>query len=527
MAAFDLIEEPWIPVTRENGVAEELGLREVLLTAGKIREIRDPLPIVELGLYRLLIALVMDIFELTSENRLGELLNSGGFAANRIEAYFDKHRDRFDLFDERRPFLQTPGMAEKDARPLAGLVPSTPSGTAAAHFHHGHETEFAVSPPAAARLLTTIAPFMTAGGAGLSPSINGAPPWYVLVGRSNLFEILCLNCYAGPLNETGMQGPAWRGDCREEAGRRKGATRLEALTWQPRRIRLIPDGPGRCSLTGRESAVIVREMKFAPGAACDFAWSDPNVAYRITSEKRTPIRPQEGKQLWRDTGPLALLHHADIGSQEGKKIQFERPAVVSQFARLSRTALRDRDRKGNARTLSLQVYGMRTDMKMKVFEWQRETLHLPVPLLWNSRYQRIAQDAIEQAEAASSRLGMAIKHAYPRDGQGNKSAFASLIARAQRGYWERLRPEYNRLLEDLSELPVEGAEEAQRLPQIEWEQAVRRIGRKVLDEAIDDLDTDAAALQRSVNARRFFQNALNKLFAPPGGRPAKAARSST
>src|SRR5207244_1069096 len=142
-----------------------------------------PLPTVEFGLYRLLVTLVLDIFELQSADNLESLLDAGSFDAFdavRIDAYFDSLKERFDLFHAKYPFLQTPGMTSEKPKPLAALLQPLPSGTNANHFHHGNESAFAACPAAAARLLTTIAPFMTAGGAGLSPSLNGAPPWYAL-----------------------------------------------------------------------------------------------------------------------------------------------------------------------------------------------------------------------------------------------------------------------------------------------------------------------------------------------------------
>jgi hypothetical protein len=247
MPAFDLTREPWVPVLRADGTPDELNLRDVLREAHTLSALRDPLPTVGFGLYRLLGALVLDMFFVEPKapfdtKALGDLLQARHFDPTTVDAYFAKYADRFDLFQPTYPFLQTASMDADAPKPLAGLLHPQPSGTNIAHFGHGHENEFGVSPAAAARLLTTIAPFMTSGGAGKSPSINGAPPWYVLVEGENVFEALCLNVCALPLFEvTGSEPPAWRSSRTVGGGGRMTVCSYpEALTWRPRRIQLIP-----------------------------------------------------------------------------------------------------------------------------------------------------------------------------------------------------------------------------------------------------------------------------------------------
>jgi CRISPR system Cascade subunit CasA len=515
-ATFDLRDEPWVPVIRKDGKSDELSLRDALRDAPNLREVRDPMPTVEFGVYRLLVALALDIFELSSADDLETLLSVGEFDAKQVNKYFDDWADRFDLFHPKYPFLQSPGMKDEKPKPLAGLVHPLPSGTNANHFHHGDEREFGVCPAAAARLLTTIAPFMTAGGAGLSPSINGAPPWYVLVRGATLFETLCLNCQAVrdqiPHAE-GDEPPAWRSDRAVSAKRRNSASLCESLTWRPRRIQLLRGGPGRCSLTGRESRVLVREMKFSAGFAAGFDWTDPNVAYRIGDDDRTVLRPREGKAVWRDTAPIALLRKDTYQSESGKR--FDRPAIISQFARLH-----EREMLKESAPLELSIYGIRTDMKKKVFEWHREQLSLPVPLVLRTQFHGLAQQAMVQAEKVDYALRQAIRKVYPRDGAGNGRAYESLIARAQNDFWNSLRPHYTEFLEAIAAL---GDSEDPALTK-RWRDAIRQIAERALREAIEDIDTDADALERQTAALRGFAFALYLSLNPEAAAKAKAAK---
>ena len=78
---YNVIDEPWIPLIDLDGNCKELGLRDVLLQAHTVREIRDPMPTVEFGLYRLLTALVLDIHDFGGDDlyTLGDRFDNGSF----------------------------------------------------------------------------------------------------------------------------------------------------------------------------------------------------------------------------------------------------------------------------------------------------------------------------------------------------------------------------------------------------------------------------------------------------------------
>lgn len=519
---YNVASEPWLPVLTEGGELRELGLRELLCEAHTLREVQDPAPTVEFGVYRLLTAFVLDIFAPHSTAVLTNLLDAGKFDPAPVNAYFARYADRFDLFHPQFPFLQTGGMTTEAAKPLAGLLPFLPSGTAASHFYHAPETELGVSPAVAARLLTASAPFMTAGGAGLSPSLNGAPPWYVLLGGRNLFETLCLNVPVDPYVPQGLTDtpPAWRNDQPPTGDRCTRTSLAEALTWRPRRIQLVPGGPGRCTLTGRETPTLIQTMKFTAGAACALeTWRDPAASYRLSKEGALIVRPQEGKAVWRDTGPLALLHAGTHGRGEDA-IQYERPRLLDQFAALSRDAWWS-----GQTELRLTVYGMRTDLKMKVFEWQRETLSLPVPLIIHDPFGLDAQAAIEKAGAVASGLRAAIKKAYERGGAGNSQAFDERIETARRQFWAALRGEYEAYLAHLAALLPEGDAPQIAALRSQWQAVVSRVGRDAFEEAIRDLDTDYQTLKRRVEARKEFGKRLFFAFATAEQRKPKKTKS--
>ena len=52
---FNLLDEGWIPCVMNTGPVEELGIRDTLLRAGRIRRISDPSPLITISLHRLLL----------------------------------------------------------------------------------------------------------------------------------------------------------------------------------------------------------------------------------------------------------------------------------------------------------------------------------------------------------------------------------------------------------------------------------------------------------------------------------------
>lgn len=501
MASFNVLTDPWIPTIDASGKITERGIVDTLLQAHSLVGISDPAPPIEFGIYRLLIAFVMDAYQLRTLDQLEDLVGAGAFDGTVIDDYVATvGRERFDLFDVNHPFLQSPpeeGIGEKPDL-VVRLFQHLPSGTFATHFHHASEDSHAICPADCVRGLVTIAPFMTAGGAGYSPSVNGAPPWYVLVRGRNLFETICLNCYVLDPRLYG-EPPAWRSTVRvgpkEE---RKCSSLLEALTWRPRRVRLIPGEGGQCTYCGRSSFLLVRQMVFSFGFKSAGGWIDPQVAYRYDNEGPSPLRPREDRELWRDTGPLMLLTQKDYESDNGR-VRYQRPFVVQQLSELRRDGAVPPEE-----PLILDVYGMRTDMKMKIFEWQQETLALPSRVAENPRAGSLVQQALEAAEEVSFALGVALKRAYPRQGSGNDKALGNLITSARQVFWTALRLRFEQ--DFIGILANQGAVDATAEAELRrvWNEALRECGTLALEGALEQLDSDAKALRRQVEARSFF-----------------------
>ncbi|MBI2865506.1 MAG: type I-E CRISPR-associated protein Cse1/CasA [Chloroflexi bacterium] len=497
--SFSVLNEPWIPVVHRNGARVELGILACLEQAPDLREIRDPAPIVEFGLYRLLVAFVLDALVLAGRRpghplELKGMIEDGRFDSHLIQNYVEECGDVFDLFHPERPFLQTK-MKKANTKPLAGMFPAAPSGSTASHWHHEHENDLKVSVQVAARLLTTIAPFMTSGGRTFSPSINGAPAIYALPMGISLFETIVLNIPLRADQDSGDGGAAWRSK-RSVGQDRTQATTVEALTWRPRQIQLVPD-------IGDGNSVCVREMKFEKGDSTRLAWTDASLAYRYATEKVTPIRMRENRPLWRDAGPLMLLDDRQLGHDAGR-VSFRRPDVVEQAFSIIDAG----------DSLAIRVYGMRTDMKMKVFEWATSAWSVPSKLGHSTRLGSLVQHELDRAEQAAYALRSSIKALYPRDGAGNKEALGGVSDRCERAYWQRLEYGFHPLMNVFAALDPNAPDNPDLIAGTarDWRGAIGSLAREQFEFAAKDMDADGDALERQVRARSRLNNTLRMVL---------------
>ena len=102
---FNLVDEPWIPVTTTAGKTRDVSLSELFADATTIRRISAPLPTVSFALLRLALAITLDAIGFHSRASVERALDEG-VNTSRILQYLQKYHDRFDLFDDKRPFYQ-------------------------------------------------------------------------------------------------------------------------------------------------------------------------------------------------------------------------------------------------------------------------------------------------------------------------------------------------------------------------------------------------------------------------------------
>lgn len=518
MATFNLLTEPWIPATDQSGNIKEFGILDTLREANNLETISDPSPLIQFGIYRLLIAFVMDALELKNERGLREAIERKQFDMTVIDAYADRWKSRFDLFDKEHPFMQYPESSNLDKKtkiwPIQYLIQHLSPSLNNKFINHNIYDNHALSFEQCARGLMAIPPFTFYVGVGTVRGINQGPPLYILIKGDNLFQSILYNsCIIDPIiKPTGSVPPTWRCDEIIEPEKKiEQFSLLQGLTWTPRRIRLLPGDGGICTYSGKYKDSLVREMYFGGGLKASDNWSDPQVAYKITSKGTMPLKPRENREPWRDIGPLALLHKEDY-STVNKEI-FEKPSVVSQYNKLVESEV-ILDKK----PLILEVYGLRKDaLEVRLREWIFEHISLPwgVMLIKNSGKQ--VQDAIDCADIIVNSIRYAIKKAYARKEQKSTDNLDIIVEKATYAYWSSIKPLFMEWY--LKELAGQQATtptdpDAQQILLKKWKDMAAKAGAKCMDDNIDPMDAKARDLEDRVLAMRLYWRSVKSQFYP-------------
>ena len=371
--AYSVLEAPVIPVLMKDGARTVVGIRDAFLLAHDIRDIQEITPLERYAILRMLIAFAMDMLHPKDSYARRDLWDQKKFDAVAFDRYVDLCEEdgpRFDLFDSNHPFLQSRYDETLDAKPtakksVATLFHALPSGNNHIFFDHRLENTQAVSFAEAFRALCACYLFCISNKSGPG-SINNTPSLYAVIVGNNLFETLIINMLsekeALPVSY-GTGTVPWRNGKkvipREEV---PDVTLLQALTWMPRRITLIP-----------EDHQTVREVYFQSGLNFrgNNRWKDPHVPYSRKKENIlfSTIKPEFGRSIWRDVGSLLYDH------DDGK---VRPPQVVRCLENIL-----ENDEKPEwipIRTSGLIVSGGRT---AKYEDWCEEELRLPAVLLYD------------------------------------------------------------------------------------------------------------------------------------------------
>jgi CRISPR system Cascade subunit CasA len=504
---FDLLSDRWIPVQRLNGNPDEISLKEALCRAPLLARIVDPSPLVTFGIHRFLGAVLHRYLDIVDENGWADLWEAGEFPEEffvRLEA---RCSGRLRLFDPDRPFLQS-GDILLDAKPdeplksVGYLAPEASTGTNVAHFSHAGEARHAFCPVCCAKGLLQMPCFATAGGAGIKPGINGVPPLYLLPRGSNLFQTVMLNlllpAYRGELAAGPDPGPLWESETCVAARTELSSTGfVESLTWPPRRVRLFPGEGGNCSRCGHPSDTLVRRMVFSQGWSRERSlplWRDGWVAYERRQKKGedqpelVPLRPREDRDVWRDFPGLFLQYDRNANL---------RPLLLEQIAALIQTACLRADT-----TITYELFGLRTDMKAKIFEWRQESFLFPPGLLHNRYVSETLRTELQYADHVAQALRTGLRGLFP---ERQFSTLDPLVHGALRSYWLALEGRFRQQLFD----PRLAGNLAERAAWADdWRDHAHRTARRALDAARENFDATADSLRRQVRARDRFHAAL-------------------
>ena len=427
MPQFDVLHEGWIPVENLDGSFELVGMLTVLERAHQIRQIKAASPLVTYGIQRTLIALLTDIFRPVDIDALAELIEMGKIDTVSLHAYFAKCKEEgtsFDLFDQDRPFMQTPMVELEDAKivPANKLFLEIPEGNNHAHFVHKLETEHVFSPAECLQALCTLPAYATNFGTNAYFSINGMPPIYFLYDGLNLFETLTASMIALSAHpEMPLDKPpiVWRNFNRVEYGKKIAKiSMLYGMTCQARCISLIP--------VEANGHITIKEMYYAKG--WDFKnlpnWVDPHVAYVHDKDQIYTLKPKESKAVWRELGSIISPNsQPKIINQIGEKIEHG-----DYCAKLS----------------SYSLFGKFKGPVYAVGGWYEESLSIDLRIMGDERKAKLLISMLEIVEGIGKVINRVLKKSIQqlhgkKGAKNERSRYANLVEQALTLYFASVR----------------------------------------------------------------------------------------
>ncbi|MEZ6043685.1 MAG: type I-E CRISPR-associated protein Cse1/CasA [Planctomycetaceae bacterium] len=495
---FNLIEKPFIPCVIANGERVEFGLLETLARAHEIRELRDESPLVTIALHRLLLAILHRNFGPDSYDSWKTLWDAGKFDTRKLSDYFEAWYTRFDLFDDQHPFYQDASLQADKVDAAARLVRHVAQTFTDSLFNHTIQNSFPLlSFAEVARHLIVEQSLAMSGGAGYVSSHQSYSMLFLATGNS-LFETLMLNLvWYDPTHPIPSRKdlPTWEQDS-VATNNRAPRGYLESLTWQPRRIRLIPEENG------------VREIVYIKGPRCEHVAlrPDPMLAYRASKQSGVyPYSFSPERALWRDSSALFLATTTDSSPE------FFRPDILTHLMNLS---MPGREYLDSNRELDLKAFGI-LGKNAAIEFWRAESLPLPLAFLSSSELVGHLQNALSYAEAAGRFLfgcskSFATQLLAP-DGRKPDATRVTTIARSlapDRPYWSRLELPFRELLHELADQPDD-----RELLVAKWGwQTVRMMAIQAFEETTQQLDHSARTLRAATVAMAQLRGQLHKQF---------------
>ena len=307
---YNVLREPWIPMSDGH----KYSLWDCLEHAHELERVSCASPLETYAVHRFLCAFVMDALQLPNKSARLALLKQGRFDMTVFEAYVGlcgQEGVSFDLFDEKRPFMQAGYHPKYDlvTKPVAVVASELPSGNNHIFLEHKLADDHCLSAEDAFRSMLSGYVFCTAAAQGYPSSVNNTPCLYLIIHGDNLFETLILGCISQKEAGNLPYGKAaWR--IRTDIIPKTefaAIDLLQGLTWQPRRVTLLANEDGNI-----ERVYLAQGNSFKGNQL----WRDPHVPYRLLKDGAyNPMKPSRGRSLWRDLGGLAVSKENRFGRQ--------------------------------------------------------------------------------------------------------------------------------------------------------------------------------------------------------------------
>lgn len=516
MISFSLLDQPWIPCAALDGQRQEIGLREALAHAHKLRGVECANPLETAAILRLMLAVLHRVFTNRGRADWAKHWQAGGWECTQLDEYWGRWGERFDLFHPRHPFYQQK-IVDLEPRTIARILPGV---DAAAWFNHEMQGQpFEMTPAEAARSLIAVQAFGLPGIRHPQKKLFfSGGPWLAglvfFVEGNSLFETLALNFLPYDtgkprpnLGKTETDLPAWEMDDPFSDGRTVPRGYLDYLTFPNRRIFLLP--------VETPQGVRVREMIDGPGLKLQVELYDPFKHYFLSRDKKentdkwVMLFLHSDKALWRNSHSLLGVQATD-----GRPVE-----ALNWLAGLAE----DGEVEETAR-YRLMAVGMVSD-QAKADLVRMERISLSIALLRDPSRVSVLADMIDKADEVSKALSTSLfrlaKHliaieADQKDGREPDSKDCkALMTHWSVGplYWQALEQPFLMLMDDLA--AGKAAEEIKE----QWRQALSAAAWGALEAAIRLAGDTPQGLKAAVLARGSLAFHWKKVY--PDSSPQK------
>ena len=425
-ASFNLLDEPWIRVTRLDGAPDEVSLLVLFREATDIAGIHGEIASQDAAVLRLLLAIChrtmdgpedLDVWE--------EYWRDPGSLGRDAVDHLERHRERFDLRDPDRPFFQVAGIHAASGRTsgLESLIVDVPNGNPffTTRIAEGLDS---IGWAEAARWLVHVHAFDPSGirtGAVGDPQVKGGkgypigPGWAGQIGTvtvvgENLERTLLLNTVVcedlDGLNgvdptrdlapwERGADGPAGSHDPRPTGP-------VYCYTWQTRRVLLHGDDDGVTGLFLGNGDKAKPQNRYLVEPMTAWRYSEPQ-SKKLKAPVYMPRKLPTDRAFWRGLSTLvAQLSPKITVKGAGEVTRYLSPGVVSFYQRLMRRRI-----VCPSGLIPLHAVGIEYGAQEAVVtELVDDVLSLPAGLLnpENKRLLAVVHDAMEETEQVAAAL---------------------------------------------------------------------------------------------------------------------------
>jgi len=520
--SFNLLDDPWIPCILKSKVFQMLSIKEVLLDAPTIQDISSENPLINISIYRLLLAILHRNFGPNNLTEWIKIYEAREWDQSVLDNYFKIWYHKFELFNEpknRFYQIQVPEISKKT--PITVLNQTLSSGSNTALFDHTWDSEFpSITIGQAVRLLLSFQNYALSGGKSIpyyysyAPMIVGVA---VMVKGNNLFETLMLNFIRYDNSHPFKQAqdhqdiPFWERDNKvlhQEKDGRYPYGYLDYLTWQSRRIWFLP--------IVENTGIRVKEVFIAQGEKIKRDWfqhaQDPQMAYKRNKKNEiVALKLKLDRQVWREIEILLRI------KDDTKNIIS--PKALNWISRI----ILEREVIAPSTRYKLEIYGILNDPSnvAKIISWHRSSIPLPAKILEDQSLVNTIKSFIDKCEKVEEYLNTTIflfgkKYLFPEfDGKLTKAKRQKLRSYIKGfqftiKFWNLIEKYFYKFVE---EIPNTSSPTGRKQLENQWiEKYIIKTARDILLNFKENIKDDIRGLKAFIQTSGYFFKRVKNLI---------------